>query len=490
MSSQLPIDCFNEIFECLEEDKVTLYSCLLVNRLWCRISVKILWRNIWGFKCIKVSSQIRNTLISCLPNESKDLLFKNGVFIPTSIPKSPLFNYPSFCEVLSILDLIIDEDLYNKKVSKNQKFNITPLNRNYLITQEILKMFMKQISLKKLKYDLDIYGSKIPNFINFPGAKDCLKNLSEIRCNSNIHSEFFYQLSQICHNIQSLTIEFGITISDGLKDLISSQNSLRSLSFMRYDVDGDDDYDDDVYNDDDDWDDYDDYKHYTKIVSSLTKHSSTLTTLHLRGTVPLSFISKFTNLKELVISFEYETFFITFKKIQYIIFPHLEILKFVLKCPKVEMIIKFLENNGKNLKEFHVNKHDKSLNLAIAKFCPNLKSLYTKFNDKLSTLKVILNNCQKLESIKISCGHLEDKKLLEIIAKYSPKSFHELKLRNYEILDSEDLEHFLIVWRTRISQKSISFIISSKNKKNKKLIEKYKKLGVIKKLEYKPELVL
>ncbi len=35
MSLQLPVDCLNEIFECLgnEGDKVTLYSCLLVNRL-------------------------------------------------------------------------------------------------------------------------------------------------------------------------------------------------------------------------------------------------------------------------------------------------------------------------------------------------------------------------------------------------------------------------------------------------------------------------
>ena len=68
--SQLPADCLNEIFEYLDEysDKVTLRSCLLVNRLWCEISVKILWRNVWKFLSIPyredISSNILNTLIA------------------------------------------------------------------------------------------------------------------------------------------------------------------------------------------------------------------------------------------------------------------------------------------------------------------------------------------------------------------------------------------------------------------------------------------
>src|SRR5947207_265809 len=67
--SQLPADCLNEIFEYLEEDVVTLRSCLLVNRLWCEVSVGFLWRNIRNY----------NTLIACLPNESKEILYKGGI---------------------------------------------------------------------------------------------------------------------------------------------------------------------------------------------------------------------------------------------------------------------------------------------------------------------------------------------------------------------------------------------------------------------------
>ncbi len=55
-----------------------------------------------------------------------------------------------------------------------------------------------------------IFGRFVQNtaFISYLGARDCLKNLSEFHCYSNICSEFFYQLSQICHNIQLLRVKF------------------------------------------------------------------------------------------------------------------------------------------------------------------------------------------------------------------------------------------------------------------------------------------
>jgi hypothetical protein len=49
-----------------------------------------------------------------------------------------------------------------------------------------------------------------------------------------------------------------------------------------------------------------------------------------------------------------------------------------------EFLIKFLKNNGKNLKEIYVcgvDESDRSLNLAIAKFCSNLRKLSIGIND-------------------------------------------------------------------------------------------------------------
>src|ERR1043165_5463975 len=96
MSYQLSADCLNEIFECLEKDKVTLHSCLLVNRIWCEVSVRILWKSIWNY----------NTLISRLPKESKEILRDNEILIPTSTSKSPLFNYTTFIKSVYVDNIV------------------------------------------------------------------------------------------------------------------------------------------------------------------------------------------------------------------------------------------------------------------------------------------------------------------------------------------------------------------------------------------------
>src|SRR3954454_18168895 len=95
--SQLPADCLNEIFEYLADDKLTLHSCILVNIFWCEVSVRISWRNVGNYSTSNFS-----TLIACLTNESKEILYKNGIIISTPIYKFPTFNYASFCKILLI----------------------------------------------------------------------------------------------------------------------------------------------------------------------------------------------------------------------------------------------------------------------------------------------------------------------------------------------------------------------------------------------------
>src|SRR5437763_5877631 len=91
--SQLPADCLNEIFEHLEEDKVTLRSCLLVNRLWCEVSVIVLWRKIRN----------HNTLIACLPNESKEILYQNRIITSVLAASStPMHPFVKFCQLVKL----------------------------------------------------------------------------------------------------------------------------------------------------------------------------------------------------------------------------------------------------------------------------------------------------------------------------------------------------------------------------------------------------
>ncbi|RIA94918.1 hypothetical protein C1645_873159 [Glomus cerebriforme] len=423
MTCKLLPDCLNDIFEFLEDDKKSLYSCLLVNRLWCEISVRILWKNIWDLQYNSIKSiKILSTLIAFLPNESRELLYKNGIFIPTPTTKTPLFDYVSFCKFISIgkINLMIEyfqeisvndnnndnndddddddnDDDNNNNNKKNNIINYDNGNDNKkLITREIIKI------------------------------ENCLSNLSELCCNSNIHSEFFYQISQICHNIQSITVEFKEMVSNELNDLIISQNNLKSISLIQ---------------------------------------------------------------SQLIIIFDYQNATLNdFKdELRYFHFQHLKILKFEFGCPKYEVLIDFIKINGKNLSFLHINRYHNLLNLVIPKFCPNLRSLCTILIEK-ETLISILNGCQHLESIQVMCGHLyiKEEDMFEVISEFSPKSFHELRLYNYakSHISSKDLDSFFISWTKRIPQKSITFIclnvFDDLEKKNMKVIEKYKKLRVIK----------
>src|ERR1044072_8925849 len=142
--SQLPADCLNEIFEYSEDDAVNLRSFLLVNRLWCEVSVRILWKSIRNY----------NTLFACLPNDSKEMLRKNGII--TSKP--PMFNYASFCKNLSV-------DNVNKEIGKFLRY-FSSQNLQNTVAQEIFQMLMNQTCLKRLI--ISSYPVNLAKFTSFP----------------------------------------------------------------------------------------------------------------------------------------------------------------------------------------------------------------------------------------------------------------------------------------------------------------------------------
>jgi hypothetical protein len=336
---------------------------------------------------------------------------------------------------------------------------------------------MSQTSLRELNFCPSL---NIQPFTSLPGAIGCLENLSKLCCDSNIYPEFFYKLSQICNNLQSLKIEFGKIISNGLADLISVQKNLKHLEISQ-----------DSY-----------CKDLTDIITSLTKLSNSVTKLYIRSEryLPLSFIAKFIHLQEILFSFHFEEDMEDFETLQNVTFPQLQILKFPYGGPYDEpALIEFLEYNGNNLKEFYIGCSSYSLNLAISEFCPNLRKLFIgyKSTDDSEELEEIFDSCQQLESINFRCGserYLSEKDLLEVAANYSPINVHELKLcYDYEGITKllpEELESFFINWADRIPLIPLTFIVFNNNSytlidvdENMELFKKYIKLGVIKELQ-------
>ena len=94
----------------------------------------------------------------------------------------------------------------------------------------------------------------------------------------------------------------------------------------------------------------------------------------------------------------------------------------------------------------------------------------------------------------LSCGkdYLNEGELLEVVTRYSPKKFHELKVRVDHYPKKEyflkDLGPIFKSWANRQSQHSLSLIMVNpfglkvKNE-NIEVIENFKRLGVIKRFE-------
>ena len=99
--SKLNRDIFYLIFEKLHDDKNTLFSCILVNKTWCEITIPILWRNPWKFLMNeKERSLLLNVIISHFSDESRKKLKEHGLL--TNSYQKPLFDYISFCKHLNL----------------------------------------------------------------------------------------------------------------------------------------------------------------------------------------------------------------------------------------------------------------------------------------------------------------------------------------------------------------------------------------------------
>src|SRR3954453_22611372 len=97
--AKLNVDCHSLIFNELQRDKNSLHSCLLVNKEWCNVVIPILWKNHSEEGLEKKQKNFFNTILSCLPSSSKQLLSDNDIKLPSTILLKPtLFNYISFCK--------------------------------------------------------------------------------------------------------------------------------------------------------------------------------------------------------------------------------------------------------------------------------------------------------------------------------------------------------------------------------------------------------
>ncbi|PKC70515.1 hypothetical protein RhiirA1_454645 [Rhizophagus irregularis] len=91
-----------EIIKYFQNDISTLHSCILVNRLWCRLAIPLLWENPFSFRtgnCNFIEIYLHN-----LNNDLKSRLNEYKIN-DNSLPLNTLFNYPRLLKYLNTFNI-------------------------------------------------------------------------------------------------------------------------------------------------------------------------------------------------------------------------------------------------------------------------------------------------------------------------------------------------------------------------------------------------
>ncbi|EXX74999.1 uncharacterized protein OCT59_009601 [Rhizophagus irregularis] len=250
-SGDLP-ELTTEIIQYFRNDFSTLYTCILVNRLWCRLAIRLLWEN--PFSNPTRHNDFINLFLHNLTEDNKTKLNNEYGINNNLFPSNTLFNYPSFIKCLNIQKFLWSI----KKWVANIK-NLTDKQRYLLSSQYInpnlFKIFINnEVNLHTFEvilnneccnyFDLSFeLIQQNPYFIcNIKNFKLCFdENVAKI----TKFYPFLKFLHSNCNSISSLNIniklffynnnnsDVGITLlsEEHLPKIINSQKNLRKISF-------------------------------------------------------------------------------------------------------------------------------------------------------------------------------------------------------------------------------------------------------------------
>ncbi|EXX72217.1 uncharacterized protein OCT59_000948 [Rhizophagus irregularis] len=412
MASTLIPECLIPIFKYLEDDPVSLFPCILVNRYWCRTAIPILWSN--PFSLTKFDSRygsrrmfsLINTFIITLPQESKNILIKQEIKIPEI--KNLTFNYQTFLRVIDMLciDLAVKDWFahpnYGKLSYTSTQIKLllsiltTHLHNSSFIN--ILKI-SHTIIVKTTGTTSDIIFDIINQIPISSGKINCFSNLKEFQYNSDtpIMENLFLKLSQITNSIEKISFTIYKIMTNSSLILLKSQKNLKEL-IIQYNIN---------YN----------ILIDNNAILTLLEKSSNLIILNLeKFFFPLENLSLFINLQELSLSdCGYHNYnFYDWLKFSLISLPNLKKLFFKDSNPiYLDIFSKFIINTnfnnfGSKLSHIIIQccKFKNSINtnlllISISNNCP-LLSFYSgpiSSNDTFE-LSQLLNSCSFIKTLK------------------------------------------------------------------------------------------
>ncbi|RIA95898.1 hypothetical protein C1645_872419 [Glomus cerebriforme] len=273
METNLPNECLLEIFKYL--DRKSLYSVLLVNRTWCRISVPILWRN--PFKEYQITNSTNFEpfkmilpLISYLDKETKISLKIDETMTTYYIPKKSTFNYASFIKEMDCINMYHQSITCLKKLRQIQECPSSLIsmnnnnNNNNNLYYEMIQKSEKNFNYNDIKHEIESILN-IKSILNQEDSNKFVESIYKIIINNSrvesLNLDIFYWFSKdFKDNFNFLskipeengfsgfflrTIHFKLLTKDVnilFHFLNLPNNQIRDLSLSLYDENEDDDY--------------------------------------------------------------------------------------------------------------------------------------------------------------------------------------------------------------------------------------------------------
>ncbi|GBC05432.1 hypothetical protein RclHR1_06220005 [Rhizophagus clarus] len=243
-SGDLP-ELINEIIQYFRHDYKTLHSCILVNKLWCRLAIPLLWEDPFSIKFPKnyhfIEIYLRN-----LNDNDKTKLNEYGIN-DDLFPSNTLFNYPSYIKHLDTRRINNSIENWEAAIRALQYFNYSVQNT----LQDFIKLIYRSLFLIFIENEVNLHSLEVSLYSHqgckyFDGAFELiLQNPNFIYNIKNLKLDFYITAETItklltflnsnCNSISSLYFLFPSykdnhsTIEKSLSQIINSQESLRRI---------------------------------------------------------------------------------------------------------------------------------------------------------------------------------------------------------------------------------------------------------------------
>ncbi|RIB24069.1 hypothetical protein C2G38_2070883 [Gigaspora rosea] len=241
-SSIMTPDCFAVILDYLQDDKATLHSCVLVNRMWCRLAVPLLWSRPFNLvsqnklnTIERNASLIISTYVNCFSDLERQRLIDEGFDLPLNYNK-PFFDYTRYLRSM-------DAAMFDCAVQHWTKLNSHNSGCWFNTTAYMASLaFKRTIGLKSLNFT-HMKDFSIESLDLSSSSSQALSKLSSFELIYYPTHSFFKDVTNTLNSIFSILaecatnlIDLKISINkrcappiDQIFRLIKSQNQLEIL---------------------------------------------------------------------------------------------------------------------------------------------------------------------------------------------------------------------------------------------------------------------